>query len=384
MSPTADTIVQQARDLAGLERFDSESFREGLAIAAEGISGNRYRTPEGEAILQHMFVNNLATRLRLADYVHRNPRVRDEVIERPVFIMGMPRTGTTLVSYLLGADTRLRSLLRWEVADPVPPPTTATLKTDPRCLAMIEEDKSSDNPFSHIHYEAPDGPTECTFVMAHEFKSLLVESLAAWPSYSRWMLETDLTSAYDYHHLYLQVLQSQAPGTWSLKLPSHALGIRVLMNMYPDARIIWTHRDPFRVTGSLMSMIGNVQAITCSDRDLARLVSTYPHQLSEHVRRPMAVQDELGKDPFYHIHYSELVRDPLGQMRKLYVWLGDDFTETTASAMQAWLANNPQGKFGSHSYTLDEFGLSKNQLMPHFEEYLGRFDIEMEEVANGA
>lgn len=378
MSSRADSIIQQARDLAGLEHFDSDSFREGLEIAAEGISGNRFRTPQGEAILEHIFTNNLVVRLRLADYARRHPEVRSQRMERPIFIMGMPRTGTTLVSYLLGADSRLRSLLRWEVATPVPPSTNATLKTDPRCLAMIEEDQKTDDPIRHIHYEAPDGPTECTFVMAHEFKSLLVESLAAWPAYSEWMLKVDLTSAYEYHHLFLQVLQSGAPGTWSLKLPSHALGIRELMKMYPDARIIWTHRDPFKTTGSLISMIGNVQGITCSDRDVERLVDTYPRQLSEHVRRPMAVQDESESDPFFHIHYNRLVQDPVGEMRELYAWLGDEFDESTQGAMEAWLAANPQGKFGSHKYTLDEFGLSRKKLMPYFEDYLNRFDIPLE------
>ena len=252
------------------------------------------------------------------------------------------------------------------------------LRTDPRCLAMIEEDRQRDDPFRHIHYEAPDGPTECTFVMAHDFKSLFVESLGAWPAYSKWMLETDLTSAYEYHHLFLQVLQSKAPGTWCLKLPSHALGIRALMKMYPDARVIWTHRDPFQTTGSLISMIGNAQDITCSDRDIQRLVATYPHQLSEHVRRPMAVQDELQSDPFYHLHYSEMVRDPIGQMRNLYHWLGDEFDDTTRLAMESWLRANPQGKFGAHRYTLDDFGLSRDKLMPYFDDYLARFDIELE------
>jgi Sulfotransferase family len=376
-SISATTIIQKARDLAGLEDFDSESFVEGLEIAAESIEGNPFRTPQGAAILEGAFVNNLVTRLRVADYARKHPDIRSQGIKRPIFVMGMPRTGTTMASYLLGADQNLRSLLRWEVASPVPPPTTATLKTDPRCLAMMEEDKK-DDPFRHIHYEAPDGPTECTFVMAHDFKSLFVESLSAWPAYSEWMLETDLSSAYTYHRLFLQVLQSKAPGTWSLKLPSHALGVRQLMQMYPDARIIWTHRDPFKATGSLLSMIANAQAITCSDPNVQRLKNTYPRQLAEHVNRPMAVQDTMTQDPFYHLHYNELVRDPIGQMRTLYAWLGEPFSAELQVGMEQWCAQNPQGKFGAHQYGLDEFGLSKAQLMPFFESYLNRFDIELE------
>lgn len=374
---TAETIVQKAREAAGIEEFDSESFREGLEIASRGIQGNPYRTAQGAALVENIFVNNLATRLRVAEYARHHPEVRQEKIVRPVFIMGIPRTGTTMTSYLLGADPQRRSLLRWESVTPVPPPTTATLYSDARCLAMIEEDKKG-SPIAHIHYEAPNGPTECTFVMAHDFKSLLVESFAAYREYSEWYLQADLTSAYAYHHLFLQVLQSKAPGTWCLKLPSHAIGIRELMRLYPDARVIWTHRDPIKATGSLISMIANVQRLTCTDPDVDRLVSTYPGQMAEHVRRPMAVVDELGHDPFYHLHYDELVADPIGQMQRLYDWLGDDFTPAVQSAMEDWLASNPQGKFGAHQYSLAEFGLSREQLIPYFADYIERFGITME------
>jgi hypothetical protein len=373
----ASDIIQKAQDMAQIEHFDSDSFREGLEIATTAVDAHPHRTEQGKALLEFMYINNLTTRLKIADYARRHPEVRNEIIRRPIFIMGMPRTGTTLASYLLGADPQLRSLLRWEVASPIPPATTAALKTDPRCLAMIEEDKKGD-PFAHIHYEAPDGPTECTFVMAHDFKSLFVESMSVSPIYAQWFLDSDLASTYEYHRLFLQILQSKAPGTWALKLPSHSLGIDVLLKMYPDARVIWTHRDPFKATGSLVSMIGNVHAITLSQRDDNYLINNYPNQMAEHLRRPMAMQDKSSSDPFYHLFYSELVRDPIAQMRKLYAWLDEPFTAATEAGMQAWLQKNPQGKFGKHAYGLEDFGLSKNKLMPLFEDYLQRFDIETE------
>jgi Sulfotransferase family len=373
----APEIVQKARDQAGLEQFDSDTFREGLEIAAAAVDAHQSRTAQGRAFVETIYVNALANRLRVAEYARQHPEIRRARIEKPIFIMGMPRTGTTLASYLLGADPNFRSLLRWEVATPVPPPTTARLKTDPRCLALQEQDAQGD-PFAYIHYEAPDGPTECTFVMVGDFKSLFVESLSCSPVYSKWILGADLTSAYEYHRLFLQVLQSQAPGTWALKLPSHALGIRVLMKMYPDARIIWTHRDPFKAVGSLISMISNVHRIGLERPDIDYLAGNYPNQLAEHVRRPMAVQDELQRDPFYHLYYNELVRDPLGQMRKLYTWLGESLRPQALAAMQSWLAANPQGRFGKHAYGLEEFGLSKAKLLPYFADYLQRFDIEPE------
>jgi hypothetical protein len=232
----AEEIIQKARDAAQLEQFDSESFREGLNIAAELVDRHPLRTEAGKGFLESMYVNNLVTRLKLTDYVRRHPDIRNEVLRRPVFVLGMPRTGTTLVSNLLAADPARRSLLRWEVAQPVPPPTPETLYKNPvidHLKAIDLEMEKAGKTINHIHYEAPDGPTECTFAMAHDFKSLFVESMSAHHEYSDWFLQTDLTSAYEYHKLLLQVLQSKAPGPWNLKLPSHSLCVDIIQLMYP-------------------------------------------------------------------------------------------------------------------------------------------------------
>ena len=374
----ASTIIQRARDQAAIEQFDNESFRAGLDIFAREIDARPLRTAPGKQFLEGLAVKSLVTRLQVAEYARNHPEILRREIKRPVFIMGMPRTGTTLVSYLIGTDPNFRSLLRWEIATPVPPPTLATLKSDPRCVAMKEQDARNPDPFAHIHREAPDGPTECTFVMAHDFKALFMESLLCSPVYSNWMLETDLTSAYEYHRLFLTVLQSEAPGTWALKLPSHALGIRVLLKMYPDARVIWTHRDPFAAAGSLISMIEHAHRVTLTSPDNEFLVNNYPRQLAEHVHRPMAVQDESPSDPFYHLYFADLLRDPMAEMRKLYAWLGEAFADETEVRMRSWLADNPQGKFGKHTYSLERFGLSRQALLPHFENYLQRFQPDAE------
>jgi hypothetical protein len=377
----ADDIIQKARDAAGLQHFDAEGFREGLEIAAHAVDAHPLRTEAGKSILEQMYVNNLATRLKVADYAARHPEVRAQTITRPLFIIGMPRTGTTLASNLLGADPARRALLRWEVAQPVPPPTTATLYKNPMIDGMYDFDRKmadAGDSFAAIHYEAPDGPTECTFVMAHDFKSLFVESMSAWSPYSEWYLNTDLQSAYEYHRLFLQVLQSGAPGTWALKLPSHTLGIQTLMAMYPDARIIWTHRDPYKALASLMSMISNAHLLTLEHSDLDHVRKTYPNQMREHLARPMAVIAERQTDPFYHLHYAAMMRDPVGEMRKLYAWLGDDFTPAAEAGMTSWLAANPQGRFGKHAYDFDAFGIAKAAATPYFEDYLKAFDIEME------
>lgn len=369
----ADDIIDKARNRTGIDDFDSDSFREGLDIAARAVDAHPDRTGEGKAFLEELYVGNLAKRLRVADWARRHPAIAKAPISRPVIVMGMPRTGTTLVSYLLSADRKRRSLLNWEVDEPVPPPMTETLYDNPFIDAKRRVNEG--NPY---HYEEPDGPTECAFVNAHDFKSLFVESMSVSTEYAKWILETDLQSSYDYHKLFLQVLQSQAPGTWNLKMPSHTLGVENLLATYPDARVIWCHRDPFRVTGSLLGLIRSSQALSLAKPDYKHLVSTYPYQLHEHVRRPMAAQDRRETDPFFHLFYSDMVRDPINQMRKLFAWLGDELTGEAELAMTNWLAANPQGRFGKHAYSLQDFGLTPAALMPYFEDYLKRFDIELE------
>lgn len=377
----ADDIIRKARDAARIEQFDSESFREGLEIAAEAVKANKLRTPQGEAVLEGMYVRNLTNRLKVADYARRHPEITQKPIERPILMMGHPRTGTTMANNLLYSDPNRRTLLTWEVADPVPPAKPGELMTDPRCVAAVAANEKlleAGHPFAFVHYEPPDGPTECAFVLAHDFKSLFVESMSAYTPYSEWLLQTDMSSAYDYHRLFLQVLQSGQGGPWNLKLPSHALNIRAAMKTYPDARFIWVHRDPYKACSSLMSMIARAERLSLSESDYDHIRRTYPKQMSEHLRRPMAVIDELGRDPFYHMFYSDLTRDPVGEMRKLYAWLGDDFTPRVEAGMTKWLAENPQGRFGQHAYGLEQFGLTKNDLVPFYEDYLQRFDIEME------
>jgi hypothetical protein len=161
-------------------------------------------------------------------------------------------------------------------------------------------------------------------------------------------------------------------------MPSHALHVRWLLKAYPDARLVWTHRDPYTATGSLCSLIGNAHSRFLGYVDRAWIGANYPAQLAEHANRMMAVRDEIGRDLVYDLHYADMLRDPIATFRRLYAWLGDDFTPQVEASMQAWLDINPQGKFGRHEYQLADYGLSKATLEPCFADYLARYDVERE------
>jgi hypothetical protein len=164
-------------------------------------------------------------------------------------------------------------------------------------------------------------------------------------------------------------------------MPSHAVNIEALIAVFPDVRIVWSHRDPYKVTASTLSMIHMAREMTMGPNlDLSELVATQLRQIRAHVERPLRVRQRLGDSRFFHLHYSEFMRDPIGQMRALYRWAGDDLTPSTEQAMQEWLKRNPQNRFGKRPYSLDTYGVTKKDLEPIFEDYLTTFDIELEGV----
>lgn len=376
----ADALIDEAIKKTGLDRFDSMSFREGLDILLSDANQTGL-SESGHARMHSSVVDLLAGRLKTTDYLARRPELLERPVERPVFVFGIPRTGTTLLSNLLACDPARRSALTWEIDDPVPPATTATLKSDPRAIARLEQEKAmlAARPEMGKYYRnSAIYPNECIFFMAHDFKALALESRGKLPNYRDWLFSTDMTSAYEYHKRFLQLLQADAPGIWNLKMPSHSLWIDTIRKVYPDARMIWTHRDPLTAMGSFCSIISLAHMGFMGRVDAEWLGENCTFQAMEHANRLMDARDRLGEDSMADVHYSELISDPIGTMRALYAALGDEFTTEAEAAMQAWLDENPQGKFGKHEYKLEQYGLSVEQLAPKFERYLSRYDVAKE------
>lgn len=376
METNSAGIIEAARRTTQLHDFDDESFREGLDLVTRNLAVNPSLSEAGRETIAGIAVACLANRLRVADYARRHPRVMDRPVARPIFILGAPRTGTTLVSHLLAADPARRSLLRWEALDSVPPATEQTLRTDPRCLAMKKADNPALQASSHIHHEEADTPTECVIIHAQDFKSLLFDVASDDPLYAEWILHCDLAPTYRYHKLELQVLQTHTAGNWALKAPSHALFIHDLLKIYPDARIIWTHRDPYRAFGSLCSLIDAFRR-RFSKVDPASLGQKYLEHFKLHLDRPQQV-DLRERDRIYHLHYARLVRDPLAEMGRLYAWLGETLSDEAADLARRWLRENPRGKFGPHSYRLATYGVSVAELRPHFKPYIERYSVTLD------
>jgi len=382
---TPDELITRACERAGLDDFAGDSWREDLHLLVENVESTPGVNPGGRDFVYGQFVDALWNRLRIVDYLRQHPEVSEQRVERPLVILGLPRTGTSLASYLLDQDPQRRSLLTWEAEDSVPPSTPETLRTDPRCLKkkaeleiLAEGLKAADIPM--VHWDEADGPTECVFVQNQDFKAYLWEAFMPNSAYADWLLQTDMTSAYAYERSVLQLLQSRAPGTWSLKMPSHAVHIDALLTTFPDVRIVWAHRDPFKATASFLRLNYLSRAVLGCDVDRADVVSNVLRQLRAHITRPMQARKRIGDHRFFDLHYSALMRDPIGVMRSLYDWAGNELTASTERSMLDWLERNPQDRFGVAPYSLDGTGVTRADLESIFAEYLATFNIELEGV----
>ena len=369
----ATALETAAVEATGLDNFGDPTYRDGLTALVESLTGEARLSELGTLALESQLVGNLRNRLRIVDWRLRHPEVVTEAVDAPLFVIGLPRTGTTLLSALLACDPGRRALRRWESGDPVPPPETATFTTDPR----IEETRAAGemldalNPgFKAIHYEPAEGPTECVTLLGQHFTSLLWETVANVPSYGAWLFADDQRAAYGYHHDALQLLQSRTRGRWSLKSPHHGLALDALLAQYPDARIVVTHRDPVPVIASLCSLVRSLSG-TFTDADHTVYIAAHWLDVADAIVTRTADARRRHPDaPFLDVAYDDLVAAPMDAVRAIYAFDETELTPEVDAAMRAYLDDNPQGKFGRHAYALDEFGLRPEAIRERFATYI--------------
>ena len=384
LSPSS--VVKAATKLAGSVDLGTDTYREPLEVYLDACRNEAELTTFGRILIAKMLAAALANRIELHRWSVDHPVVRQERIESPWVIVGLPRTGTSVLSMLLGLDPVARPLLQWEAAHPIPPPTLEEGEEDPR-IARTAKDLDGlmklNPPLKAMH---PFGATlaeECVSLFMYDVRTLALETQAHVPSYGRWLEQADMAPAYAQHRLALQTLQSHQPTErWILKTPNHLWDLEALGAAYPDARIIWTHRDPGPVVTSLASLANAAQRPLTSRSDPRPTAEEWKRKCSFALGAAMAFDDHAPDGWCRHLHYDALMADPVATVRDLYRSFGDEVGELHARRMEIFLQDRPKDAFGRHRYDPADFDWSYAGLGQEFHQYTQRYQVRTESAAH--
>jgi hypothetical protein len=381
MSLDAESILAEAREKTGLDDFGDESFREPMERLLRSLEEEAHLSPTGCAMQRARVVGLLVNRLRAEDHFARFSEILDEEIREPLVIVGLARTGTTMLHRMIASDRRMISLLWWESRNPAPFPERGEGGRDPRIVdaeaevaAMIEgaPDLVAMHP---IEAEEPD---EEIMLLEHSFFSTNPEAFANVPAFGAWLDAQDQTPGYLYLKKLLQFLQWQkkrAGGTgerWVLKTPHHLGFMDLLFEVFPDARVIQTHRDPIKTIPSLASLIHAIWSLGSEAADPRVAGRQWSGRMSRALHRCMEVR-ESHEDRFIDIWFEDAMRDPLAEIRRIYEFARMELTPETEAKMRQWLVDNAREKRVAHSYSLEQFGFSEEGIRRDFAAYRERF-----------
>ncbi len=368
---TYDDIANAAMRSTGLSDFGGNDHEEGLRILCEDMAAHGGLTPVGNFLQRAQIKSALVSRLVAEQGFKDNPTYRDVPIQRPIFVTGLPRTGTTALHRLLTADPTHQGLELWLTEVPMPRPPRESWNDNP----IFNHHQTAysahhvENPeFMGIHFMDAASVEECWRVLRQSGRSIGYESLAHVPDYSAWLAETDWTPAYVRHKQNLQLIGLNDPAKrWVLKNPSHLAALDALMSVYPDALIVQTHREPVTSIASACSLsaeatrgwsdvfVGDVIGRTQLDM-LARSYESFAQARSSY-----------DAAQFVDVQYTDFVADPVGTTRGIYEAFGLDWTPEVSAAVTAIDQDSRQGgKRPSHRYDLADYGLTEEQVRGRF------------------
>ena len=380
----AAALFDRAQRLTGLSDFGDPFFREPFRVLLDSFETEAELNMLGRVIARTDIVRLLENRLHMADVLDHHPEIGAGEIRQPVFIVGQPRTGTTILHELLAQDPENRVPMTWEVMHPWPPPERDTYETDPR-IAIVEKHFAGVDRlipgFKRMHPMGARLPQECVALTAHDFASMLFSTTQSVPSYQAWLDRADLRWVYAAHRRQLQYLQWRCPAQrWVLKSPGHLWALDALLAIYPDARIVQTHRDPLKVIASLANLVALLRSMSSDRIDRAAIGAEWTARLADGLHRSMDVRGHLPPEtaPVFDMHFSEFIRDEIGMVRRIYQHFGLELTLDAEERMRRFLRENPRDKHGAHRYRLEDAGRDAATERERYRAYQERFGIESE------
>jgi Sulfotransferase family len=380
-----EQLIDTARARAGLDDFDGDSFRLGLDRIVDGLEHEAGLNEVGVAITPEILLSYLTNRLQVTDWHRRHPEMGRSEITPPIVMIGMGRTGTTILHDLLAQDPANRVPRTWEVDRPCPPPETATYDTDARIAeveATIEAANQAHPEFKSMHPSGARLAQECIRITGGEFASLIFLSQYRLPTYQRWLTnEADMAPAYRWHRRFLQLLQWRHGGDrWVLKSGAHLWALPALLAEYPDARFIQTHRDPTRVIPSISSLFATVRRTFSDDVSIAAVADEWAAPILDALDRSVSARETglIPNDRVIDVHYEAFLADPIDAIRGIYSRWDAELSPEVESRMRAFLTDNARDKHGTHRYSFADTGLDVGSILEQSRRYREYFDVSTE------
>lgn len=387
-----DWMLEEAsRRTGGLTDLgdDADVYLEGLGRVLGSLRTESSLNELGHLIARERMLGHTVNRLGYVDDRKTDPAVAAQEIEKPVFIIGMPRTGTTILHDILAQDPANRAPLTWEVMFPSPPPRAETFTTDPRIAvaAATFPDREKELPeFKAVHPMGAELSQECVVMMGESMITPLFHNQFRVPSYEDWVdTEAPFRTVYDFHKRQLQHLQAHhARDRWVLKTGAHLWGLDQLLETYPDARIVFTHRDPVKSMTSYASLTTMVRGVTSDSVDPHEIAADWTPRLRRVLMNGIRVREakEYPDAIFYDVLFTDFVRDQFSVVQSIYDAFGLPMSDEGAAAMKAFIDDNPPGKHGVHAYRPEDYGIDRERTRTDFAEYIEHFGLPPEEKAH--
>ena len=382
---TVDAVCAAAVAQTGLSDFGADDFRERLEVQLDEMNADPERTGLGRMMMFGDCVRYASNRLRIRELLKQHPEILDIPIEKPVIVIGLPRSGTTNLVNLLAADSRFRSMPLWESYEPVPDPSeeTPTDGVDPRwtrCQGQWEAMQAGAPFIAAMHPMNPDHVHEELELMTPDFTSYNLEWVARTPKWRDYFLAHDQTPHYAYMKTVLQIMQWYRPRErWVLKSPQHLEQIGPLMTTFPDATIVVTHRDPVAVVQSTITMLtyGARTSYKTSNPEWYR--DYWTDRIGRLLDSSLRDRHLLPADRTVDVFFHEYMADEMGTLQRIYDMAGIEFTGEAKAEVAAYQAAHPRGKEGRVVYDLrGDFGVTPEEVRTRYTDYMNAFPVQIE------
>ncbi len=369
-------LIKTAKRRCRLDDFGQGDFFEALSRLLESCQREARLNLIGKIALRTDVLQTLCSRLQMARDRQLYPKIAQQEIREPLFIVGLPRSGTTLLHSLLAADPEHRCPLMWEVRSPSPPTVDEEKRRIQRATKSCNFFNWLAPSFRYVHAVGAELPQECVGLMTPTFMSDQFDTMYYVPSYRAWFFQQDLRPAYEYHRRFLQHLQfRRAARRWILKAPTHISAMPTLLSVYPDALFVQTHRTPVDAMASVSSLVTILRSAFSDAVDAFTVCREAIHYWSETMDKFLSERDRLASNRICDVEFDEISRDPIAAVRRIYDYFGWSLSKQAEQLMRTLVASHAQRQPGNHRYHLAQFGCSAEEVFGAFAPYCQRFGL---------